>query len=125
MNYYVQNMGQESGPYDINQLREMLVSTALNSKSMVRTADSESWFPIGQVPGLMSDKSWMVALLLAIFVGSLGIDRFYLGYTGLGIAKLGVCIITCGAGGVIWQLVDLILIIMKKLPDVNGLPLAE
>jgi len=62
-----------------------------------------------------SDKDWSSALLLSIFLGWLGIDRFYLGYTGLGILKL----LTGGACG-IWSLVDSILIALNKLPDSNG-----
>ena len=60
-------------------------------------------------------KSKVVALILSIFLGELGIDRFYLGYIGTGILKL----ITCGGFG-IWWLIDLIMIatgqiyIMKK-----------
>jgi len=60
-------------------------------------------------------KSWMVALLLSIFLGGLGVDRFYLGYTGLGILKL----LTCG-GLWIWWLIDLILIATGKMKDSNG-----
>ena len=56
----------------------------------------------------------MVALLLSIFLGSLGIDRFYLGKIGTGILKL----ITLGAFG-IWWLIDLILIATKKMPGVE------
>lgn len=63
----------------------------------------------------MNQKSWMAALLLSIFLGSLGIDRFYLGYVGLGILKL----ITCGGCG-IWSLIDIILIAMKKLGPADG-----
>jgi TM2 domain-containing membrane protein YozV len=65
-------------------------------------------------------KSWMVALLLSIFLGGLGADRFYLGYMGLGVAKL----LTCGGCGV-WSIIDLIMIAMDKLPDANGQPLAK
>ena len=54
------------------------------------------------------DKSWIAALLLSILVGSLGIDRFFMGYIGLGILKL----ITLGGLG-IWWLIDLILIASK------------
>ncbi|MGL4332864.1 MAG: NINE protein [Bacteroidales bacterium] len=45
-------------------------------------------------------------LLVSIFVGYLGIDRFMIGDTGLGIGKL----LTCGGFG-IWQIVDWFLII--------------
>lgn len=54
------------------------------------------------------DKNWIAALLLSILVGSLGVDRFYMGYVGLGILKL----ITLGGFG-IWWLIDLILVAMK------------
>jgi TM2 domain-containing membrane protein YozV len=53
-----------------------------------------------------------------MFVGSLGIDRFYLGYIGLGILKL----LTCGGLG-IWSLVDFILIGVGAMKDAEGRPL--
>ena len=54
------------------------------------------------------DKNWIAGLLLSILVGSLGVDRFFMGYIGLGILKL----ITLGGFG-IWWLIDLILIASK------------
>jgi hypothetical protein len=37
--------------------------------------------------------------------------------------KLCVSIFTCFIGGVIWQLIDLIMILMRNVPDVQGRPL--
>jgi TM2 domain-containing membrane protein YozV len=65
-------------------------------------------------------KDWLVALLLSIFLGGLGVDRFYLGYVGLGILKL----VTCGGAGV-WAIVDIILIATGKMTDKNGQPLVR
>ncbi len=66
-------------------------------------------------PSQPSDKDWSSALLLSIFLGGLGIDRFYLGYTGLGTLKF----VTGGACG-IWCIVDCILIALNRLPDSSG-----
>jgi TM2 domain-containing membrane protein YozV len=65
-------------------------------------------------------RNWLVALLLSLFLGWLGVDRFYLGYIGLGVLKL----ITLGGCG-IWQLIDIILIAMNQLPDAEGRPLEK
>ena len=64
-----------------------------------------------------SPKEWLVALLLSIFLGSFGVDRFYLGHVGLGIGKL----LTFGGCG-IWWLIDVILIAVGNVTDSKGPP---
>ena len=55
------------------------------------------------VLGLLQLKSPVIGLILGLFFGVFGVDRFYKGDIGLGIAKLLLCWITFG----IWALVDL------------------
>lgn len=75
--------------------------------------------------GMNQGKSRLAAGLLQIFLGGLGIGRFYLGYTGLGVAQLLVSIFTCGVGS-IWGFVDGILILCGQLDtDANGVPLRD
>lgn len=76
----------------------------------------------------VSSRSKVAAILLAFFLGGLGIHRFYLGYNGIGIAMLLFCVLTCGWGGIITGLVaivDIILIATGSLKDVEGRPLAN
>lgn len=63
-------------------------------------------------------KDYMTASMLSLFLGYVGIDRFYLGYTGLGILKL----MTFGGLG-LWALIDQILIITGDMKSSNGVPM--
>ena len=62
-----------------------------------------------------SPKSRLIALLLCVFVGGLGIHRFYVGKIGTGVLYL----FTGGLFGIGW-LVDLIKIATGKFTDKNG-----
>ena len=50
-------------------------------------------------------KSSTTIFVISFFFGFLGVDRFMLGQTGLGVIKL----LTCGGGG-LWWLIDLFII---------------
>ncbi|MFM7030703.1 MAG: TM2 domain-containing protein [Micrococcales bacterium] len=63
-------------------------------------------------------KSFMTTALLGIFLGGFGADRFYLGDTGLAVAKL----LTCGGCGV-WSLIDNIMLVTGQRRDAQKRPL--
>ena len=60
-------------------------------------------------------KDWMTTLLLSIFLGGLGIHRFYTGHTVVGVVQL----LTFGGCG-IWALIDIINIARGTYTDKNG-----
>lgn len=60
----------------------------------------------------VSPRSRTVAAVLAFFLGTLGIHRFYVGKTGTAI----LMIVTLGAFG-IWTLIDFIMILVGSFKD--------
>ena len=64
---------------------------------------------------VVSPHSRLTALLLCIFLGGLGVHRFYVGKIGTGVAM----IFTLGGLG-IWVLIDLIMVITGGFTDING-----
>jgi len=84
----------------------------------IRTADDnlgEFTLYLEEVVVEKSPKSFVAALLLCFFLGSLSGHRFYAGKVGTAILQ----IVTLGGLG-IWLLIDLILIIVGKFTDSEG-----
>ncbi|HNX25811.1 MAG TPA: TM2 domain-containing protein [Phycisphaerae bacterium] len=66
-------------------------------------------------PVCKSERTRLAAALLCVFLGCLGIHRFYVGKIGTGIAML----LTGGLFGV-WTLVDFIMILTGSFKDCDG-----
>lgn len=73
----------------------------LSIKSSLEMMDDSKWTSVQ----FMQFKDPMISLILSLLVGSLGIDRFYIGDTLLGVLKL----LSCGGFG-LWAIIDLFLI---------------
>ena len=63
----------------------------------------------------VSPQNWVAALLLCIFLGGLGVHRFYVGKVGTGILML----LTAGVFGILW-IIDIIMIAIGSFTDRNG-----
>lgn len=62
-----------------------------------------------------NETAYLTATYFSLFLGMLGVDRFYMGHVGLGILKL----ITLGGFGV-WWLIDLIWIALGNAKTKTG-----
>ena len=70
-------------------------------------------------------KSQLAAGLLGILLGGFGVHRFYLGFTGIGVAQIIVTLVTCGVGA-LWGFIEGILILTGNInKDAKGRPLKE
>lgn len=77
-------------PHQLFQIKERLLQMDESKWAIIQT---------------MQFKDPTISIIISVFLGQLGIDRFIIGDTGLGIGKL----LTCGGLG-IWYIVDLFLI---------------
>ncbi|MDO5668930.1 MAG: TM2 domain-containing protein [Corynebacterium sp.] len=83
-------------------------------------------------------KSWVAAILLAFFLGSLGVHNFYLGYTKQGVIQLVLTIVGWATSVIligfiflaivwVWVLVDFVQLLLRSgsmASDSNGVPLS-
>lgn len=92
----------------------------------------------GMMQPQVAAKSWVVTLLLAFFLGTLGVHNFYLGYTNRGVAQLVLTILGWVTAVLligfifllvvgVWVFIDFLMILLrngKMATDANGIPLS-
>ena len=125
--------GQQYGPINVDQLRIWIAENRANAQTLVQTEGASDWKPLGALPEFAADlKPPMVAAAMpptlgtlpsapnpraankipagicGILLGSLGVHKFILGYTGAGLIMLLVTVLTCGIGGCVLHVIGLI-----------------
>ncbi|MBQ8485440.1 MAG: TM2 domain-containing protein [Bacteroidaceae bacterium] len=93
---------------DINQANQLLAlygnRLPIESLEMVKNKLLSMDYNVAAIR-MTQFKDPTMVLILSVIVGSLGVDRFYIGDVGLGVGKL----LTCG-GAYIWWLIDIFMI---------------
>jgi hypothetical protein len=116
--WLVQVPGQPDTPVDTFTLSAWAKTKVIQPDTQVTDTETNRTFAASQIPGVFSDKEYIIALLFSIFLGYFGIDRFYMGQVGMGIGKL-----LTGGGCGVWWLIDIILIATRSSNDSAGRPL--
>jgi TM2 domain-containing membrane protein YozV len=135
--------GRQYGPVTDEQVREWVTQGRANAQTLARTEESTDWKSLAhfvefaptlataQAPPVIASvdlrKSKLVAGLLGILLGGLGVHRFYLGYVAIGIAQILVTLVTFGIIGWLWGMIEGILILTNSTitTDAEGRPLKE
>lgn len=118
--------GKQYGPVSMEEIRHWLAENRLNAQTLVQTEGSPEWKPLNLFPEFASEtkavpptiapspsvasraSNKIAAGICGILLGSLGVHKFILGYTGTGLIMLLVTLLTCGVGGVVMHVIGLI-----------------
>jgi TM2 domain-containing membrane protein YozV len=119
--------GQQYGPVSAEELRRWITDKRANAQTLVQAEGSPEWKPLGSFSEFASElkvipppippppsavasraSNKIPAGVCGILLGSFGIHKFILGYTGAGLVMLLATILTCGIAGVVLHIIGLI-----------------
>jgi len=93
-------MSEETNNDGFENAKEKVSEAAENIEQEAKTAASDFKEAWNETTSGGENKK-MIAGILAIVIGSLGIHKFILGYTKEGIIQIVITVVTCGAGGIV------------------------
>jgi TM2 domain-containing membrane protein YozV len=119
--------GQQYGPVSAEQLRRWFGENRINAQTLIQPEGGTGWKAVSTFPEFAGDlrpapplitsplanisakaSNKIAAGICGILLGSLGIHKFLLGYSGAGIIMLLVTLLTCGVGGIVMHVIGLI-----------------
>ena len=136
MSYYIHLNGQSIGPMNVTQM----MSYPVNADTSV-SKDGGAWAPLYTYPELMEamqssgtstiqDSKRVVCGILAILLGTLGIQYFVIGKTAGGLITILLSIVTCGLWGIVTLIQGILMLCMtdaeferKYVESTSTLPL--
>lgn len=119
MTYYIIYNGQVVGPMTLAQVTNYKIDA--NTQVSV---DGVNWAPLFQYPELMqfvqpqanvkqTDSQRLTFGLLALLIGTLGIQYFIIGKTTAGILTILLSLITCGFWGILTFIQGIVVLTMS------------
>jgi TM2 domain-containing membrane protein YozV len=120
--------GQQYGPISAEQLRRWLSENRVNAQTLAQVEGTQDWKPLVSFSEFSQDLrtppplaslpptatahpkagNKIAAGVFGIVLGSLGIHKFILGYTGAGLIMLLITLLTCFVASPITHLIGLI-----------------
>ena len=127
----IRRSNQNYGPYQLSHVNDLLAQGRLSPNDLAWVEGTPEWTRLGRVPGAVavpprvrvdgediSERLILPAFLLAFFLGTLGVHRFYVGRIGSGVAQLILTLTVIGAFvSWIWSTIDWIVIVCGAFRD--------
>src|SRR5262249_10368910 len=120
--------GQQYGPVNADQLRRWITERRVNGQTLTQAEGAAEWKALGSYPEFAGDLAPIPPLpgqtgppaladrasrkiaagVCGLLLGSLGIHKFILGYTGAGLIMLLVTVLTCFIASPVMHIIGLI-----------------